>query len=559
MSGPFTWNELPSAVIVYDAAGEVTDANESACRLLGIASNALIGSSAHNADWLVTDAIDGPMSVHPVTAVLKSRQAVRGALARTTRPDGTNVWMHVDAIPELDRTGEVTRVVTSIADVTHLISRNRIAGRSQGDHIIDEIAERLAHEPLDAQAILTTVTNALSRLRPGIWVGTVMSKDPNMMRVIASDDADPMIAKYIDAMQRSGAVSTTPISTRVIESGEPLLISSLAVDGVLGMLNDELRTYLAVHPMPTSLAHLAVMVVPMRARGAPIGTLGLFERAGSNPLSEKDTIWLQAVADRTGTAIENAQLYEDAVKRLARLSALQSVTLAISASPDLRLTLKIILDHVISQLEIDAADVLLLDETDNMLTLAASVGFLATAVPEYRLPIDENLPGRVMSSRRIETVTALSAFSQFRRRSLFAREGFKAYGAVPLMSRGRLLGALEIFHRKPLTPDEEWASFLDALGSVAAIAIDNASMQERLRKVQIAPPARKAPAPPPTLSKLEVQILHLMVEGMTNREIAVQVHLSQNTIKFHVRQILQKTGASNRTELAHQAAKEGWL
>ena len=559
MSGPFTWNELPSAVIVYDAAGEVTDANESACRLLGIASNALIGSSAHNADWLVTDAIDGPMSVHPVTAVLKSRQAVRGALARTTRSDGTNVWMHVDAIPELDRTGEVTRVVTSIADVTHLISRNRIAGRSQGDHIIDEIAERLAHEPLDAQAILTTVTNALSRLRPGIWVGTVMSKDPNMMRVIASDDADPMIAKYIDAMQRSGAVSTTPISTRVIESGEPLLISSLAVDGVLGMLNDELRTYLAVHPMPTSLAHLAVMVVPMRARGAPIGTLGLFERAGSNPLSEKDTIWLQAVADRTGTAIENAQLYEDAVKRLARLSALQSVTLAISASPDLRLTLKIILDHVISQLEIDAADVLLLDETDNMLTLAASVGFLATAVPEYRLPIDENLPGRVMSSRRIETVTALSAFSQFRRRSLFAREGFKAYGAVPLMSRGRLLGALEIFHRKPLTPDEEWASFLDALGSVAAIAIDNASMQERLRKVQIAPPARKAPAPPPTLSKLEVQILHLMVEGMTNREIAVQVHLSQNTIKFHVRQILQKTGASNRTELAHQAAKEGWL
>ena len=51
----------------------------------------------------------------------------------------------------------------------------------------------------------------------------------------------------------------------------------------------------------------------------------------------------------------------------------------------------------------------------------------------------------------------------------------------------------------------------------------------------------------------------MAVEGMTNREIAVKVHLSQNTVKFHMRQILQKTGASNRTELAHQAAKEGWL
>jgi DNA-binding NarL/FixJ family response regulator len=49
------------------------------------------------------------------------------------------------------------------------------------------------------------------------------------------------------------------------------------------------------------------------------------------------------------------------------------------------------------------------------------------------------------------------------------------------------------------------------------------------------------------------------VEGLTNREIAAKVHLSQNTVKFHVRKILQKTGASNRTELASHAIKEGWL
>jgi DNA-binding NarL/FixJ family response regulator len=54
-------------------------------------------------------------------------------------------------------------------------------------------------------------------------------------------------------------------------------------------------------------------------------------------------------------------------------------------------------------------------------------------------------------------------------------------------------------------------------------------------------------------------VMRLAVEGLTNRDIAAQIHLSQNTIKFHMRQILQKTGAANRTELAHQAAKEGWL
>src|SRR5207302_11019686 len=149
-------------------------------------------------------------------------------------------------------------------------------------------------------------------------------------------------------------------------------------------------------------------------------------------LPVKDALWLQSIADRTGLAVENAQLYSDAVNRLERLAALQSVSLAISASPDLRLTLKVILDHVTAQLKVDAADVLLLDETDNSLVLSAGTGFQATAVLDYRLPADEGMPGQAITGRRIETVTALSAFSQFRRRSPFAREGFKSYGAVPL-------------------------------------------------------------------------------------------------------------------------------
>ncbi len=49
------------------------------------------------------------------------------------------------------------------------------------------------------------------------------------------------------------------------------------------------------------------------------------------------------------------------------------------------------------------------------------------------------------------------------------------------------------------------------------------------------------------------------MEGDSNREIAERVHLSQNTVKFHVRQLLQKLGVDNRTELARKATREGWL
>ena len=543
--------EFPGAVLVYDQGGEVIQANDAAYALLGSTPEDVIGSSAQDAGWLVVESSEGPITVHPAIAALRMGHPARGVLARVKRQDGSDVWLQVDAFPSGDR------VVASLTDVTYLITHSRVTSRSAGDHIVHEVTDSLAQARMEPRAILDTVTKALNRLRPAIWVATLMGKDPTDMQIVATNDDPYYTSNYLADMKASG-LTTTPISSRVIESGQPLLIPSIAIEDLMSYMNDEVRSYLNIHPWAAPMSHLAIVVAPMRARGAVIGTLGLFERRGSNPLTEKDVTWVQAIADRTALAVENAQLYEDAVNRLDRLTALQSVSLAVSASPDLRLTLKVILDHVTARLKVDAADILLLDEADNSLTLAASTGFQATSVHDYRLPADEGLPAEAMTSRRIETVTALSAFSQFRRRSLFAREGFKSYGAVPLSSRGRLLGALEVFQRSTMKPDEEWLAFLDALGSVAAVAIDSATMQDKLRHVRtttVARPARVAP----DISRLEREILRLVVEGKTNREIASEVHLSQNTIKFHMRQILQKAGAANRTELAHQAAKEGWL
>ena len=564
MAATLSWKDLPGAILVYDRAGQVIDANDAAATLLGLSRDRLLGSYAEDAEWLVLEAPEGPMSVHPVTAALKSLQAVRGVLARASRPEGTDVWIQVDAVPQINSAGEVTQVAASLSDVTHLFARSRLTSRGAGEHIVNEVISELADARLETGSILHVVTTALSRMRPGTWVASLLNKDPSTSLVVAADVANSELVEYINrrvaSLERPGQAPTTGISQRVIESGKPLLMPQIPMSEIWEMSAPGVAAYVAEHPLPIPIETSGVIVVPMRARGAVVGTLALYERRSSNPLTEKDILWMQAIADRTALAIENAQLYEDAVMRLERLGSLQSLSLALSASPDLRLTLKVILDQVTAQLKVDAADVLLLEESDNMLALAASTGFLATAVPDYRLPVDEGLPGRALAGRRIETLTALSAFSQFRRRSLFAREGFKAYGAVPLITRGKLLGALEVYHRTPLSPDQEWVSFLDALGSVAAIAIDNAAMQERLRKTTVGTGLpQRAPAPPRGLSLLEIQIIRLMVEGLTNREIAAQVHLSQNTIKFHVRQILQKTGATNRTDLAHRAARDGWL
>jgi two-component system response regulator DevR len=51
------------------------------------------------------------------------------------------------------------------------------------------------------------------------------------------------------------------------------------------------------------------------------------------------------------------------------------------------------------------------------------------------------------------------------------------------------------------------------------------------------------------LSSRERQVVHYLAEGLTNREIGVQLGLSRHTIKNYLLKIFDKLGVSNRVEL----------
>jgi GAF domain-containing protein len=431
-----------------------------------------------------------------------------------------------------------------------------------GNRIVAEVIDELADSRLNLHAILATVTRTLSRLRPGTWVAVLMNKDTSSSIVVAADEAEPGLAQYVDRYVEQAdtqdRVSTSGLTKQVIETGKPVFKPKMSYDELISLLTLPERQFFTTNQPPLEIESIGLLIVPMRARGAVIGTIGLFVRGGVKPLTEDDVDWLQTVADRTAIALENAQLYGDAIRRLDRLTSLQGVSRAIAASSDLRFTLKVVLDQVTSKLEIDAADILLLDGSDRTLVVAASTGFLSTSMPDYRLLLDESLPGRAVTHRRTELFNAMDDFAHARRRSLFAREGFKAYGAVPLFAGGNLVGVLEIFHRSPLNPDDESLAFLDAVGSIAAIAIDNAGLKERVKAVERGQRGGSSTRAP-EMTRGEKQILGMLVEGLTNREISAQVHLSQNTVKFHVRRLLEKANTANRTELARKATQEGWI
>ena len=63
----------------------------------------------------------------------------------------------------------------------------------------------------------------------------------------------------------------------------------------------------------------------------------------------------------------------------------------------------------------------------------------------------------------------------------------------------------------------------------------------------------------PQLSNSQREILRLISQGYSNREIASRIHLSENTVKSHTQEIFRKLQVHNRVEAAIRATKEGWL
>ena len=61
------------------------------------------------------------------------------------------------------------------------------------------------------------------------------------------------------------------------------------------------------------------------------------------------------------------------------------------------------------------------------------------------------------------------------------------------------------------------------------------------------------------LTPREKEVLLLVAEGMTNKDIAVELSLSESTVKIHIQHVLKKLNLKGRVQAAVYAMEQGWI
>lgn len=110
--------------------------------------------------------------------------------------------------------------------------------------------------------------------------------------------------------------------------------------------------------------------------------------------------------------------------------------------------------------------------------------------------------------------------------------------------KGLKTGA-DVYLIKPFEPEELVAQVQSTLNQTNRLMGSSQKRTENITRIQVPKSVELTPT--------ETKVVNFVAQGMSNREIAGELKVSQRTVESHVSNMLNKTGLHNRTELSRWA------
>jgi PAS domain S-box-containing protein len=268
--------------------------------------------------------------------------------------------------------------------------------------------------------------------------------------------------------------------------------------------------------------------VPILAVNDLMGVLMLSRKKQDSPryFTENENRLLTSICELVGSTLHRIKMNDMAAKHLKRTQVLHNIDLAISGSFDLQTVLKSILESARQELDVDAADIYLFNKTSLMMDFQVGTGFNHPDLITHNIRLRDSLVEQVIiQQQRNEIPDIKNASPHVTQFPLMKSEGFQAYFASPIISKGTSLGVLEVFNRKPIEIDNDWLDFMDTLAGQTSLAIDNLSLFDSLQDNNL----RLLLAYDSTLETLaNITDLHDgLAEGHSNRIVNLTIALAR--------------------------------
>lgn len=408
------------AITLLDADGHVIYDSPAAPGLLGYGPRELIGHSVFS----LIHPEDLPRAQEIFKQILQKPRAKAQAVLRLRYKDNTWRWIEGTATNLLDQP-HVEGIVLNYRDITN---------RKYAELELMESEARF-------RSLYENTTIGLYRTTPD---GQILLANPALVQMLGYTSFDELASRNLEQAGYEPGYERSEFLQRIEDTGEVSGIESAwkRKDGTAIFVRESAR---AIRDAKGHIVHYEGTVEDISDRKKAEGKI---------------------------------------LRQIKHLTALSEIDQAIASSFGMEISLTTLLTHVTTQLDVDAACVLLFNPASNTLSYVSGRGFLAADFGRGKtLRLGEGYAGKAALERRIVHIADLPARNDNPALGhVLLSERFVEYYGLPLLVKGHIKGVLEIFHRSPLNTDEDWLDFLQTLAGQAAIAIDNATLFDDLQR-----------------------------------------------------------------------------